>query len=152
MKKTTTITYNTETYGGVSTSELEYKDYVKDEKGEENLLHYKARNVMSEASKANTIKAIGNASDAGNASNASDASELKESFNRICKIEDTIEETIGVSSNNNDWKIREYKNHKLDKQYIQEYDAIKFDIKLDKCDSQGSQGYQGYQGYIKDKL
>ena len=158
MKKTTTITYNTETYGGVSTSELEYKDYVKDEKGEENLLHYKARNVMSEASKANTIKAISNASDASdarnasdasNASNASDASELKESFNRICKIEDTIEETIGVSSNNNDWKIREYKNHKLDKQYIQEYDAIKFDIKLDKCDSQGS---QGYQGYIKDKL
>ena len=155
MKKTTTITYNTETYGGVSTSELEYKDYVKDEKGEENLLHYKARNVMSEASKANTIKAIGNASDASdasNASNASDASELKESFNRICKIEDTIEETIGVSSNNNDWNIREYKNHKLDKQYIQEYDAIKFDIKLDKCDSQGSLGYQGYQGYIKDKL
>lgn len=155
MKKTTTITYNTETYGGVSTSELEYKDYVKDEKGEENLLHYKARNVMSEASKANTIKAIGNASNASeasnasNASDASDASELKESFNRICKIEDTIEETIGVSSNNNDWKIREYKNHKLDKQYIQEYDAIKFDIKLDKCDSQG---YQGYQGYIKDKL
>ena len=155
MKKTTTITYNTETYGGVSTSELEYKDYVRDEKGEENLLHYKARNVMSEASKANTIKAIGNAS---NASDASDASELKESFNRICKIEDMIEETIGVSSNNNDWKIQEYKNHKLDKQYIQEYDAINFDIKLDKCDSQGNRGSLGYQGnrgnqgYIKDKL
>lgn len=143
MKKTTTITYNTETYGGVSTSELEYKDYVKDEKGEEDLLHYKARNVMSEASKANTIKTI---------SDARDKNELKESFNRIYKVEDTIEETIGVSSNNDDWKIREYKNHKLDKQYIQEYDAIKFDIKLDKCDSQGSLGYQGNPGYIKDKL
>jgi hypothetical protein len=146
MKKSTTITYNTETCGGVSTSSLEYKDYVKDEKGEENLLHYRARNVMSEVnddSEANTIKAICNARD------ARETNELKESFNLICKIDDTIDETIGVSSNNNEWKIREYKNHKLDKQYIQEYDAIKFDIKLDKCDSQGS---QGSQGYIKDKL
>jgi hypothetical protein len=167
MKKSTTITYNTETCGGVSTSSLEYKDYVKDEKGEENLLHYRAKNVMSEVnedSEANTIKAIGNASNASNASNAGNAgnagnardaretSELTESFNMICKIDDTVDETIGVSSNNNEWKIREYKNHKLDKQYIQEYDAIKFDIKLDKCDSQGSQGTLGSQGYIKDKL
>jgi hypothetical protein len=29
MKKTTSITYNIETTGGLSTTELEYKDYVK---------------------------------------------------------------------------------------------------------------------------
>ena len=44
MKKSTTLTYNIETRDGVSMSELEYKDYVKNEKGEENLLHYKMKN------------------------------------------------------------------------------------------------------------
>ncbi len=35
MKKSTTITYNIETCGGVSISELEYKDYDKNLEGEE---------------------------------------------------------------------------------------------------------------------
>jgi hypothetical protein len=46
MKKSTSITYNIETCEGISTRELEYKDYVKNEKGEENLLHYKVKNVV----------------------------------------------------------------------------------------------------------
>jgi DNA-binding ferritin-like protein (Dps family) len=46
-------------------------------------------------------------------------------------VDDVIDETIGVSSNNKDWKIHEYKNHQLNKEYEREYDTIKFDIKND---------------------
>ena len=125
MKKSTTITYNIETCEGISTRELEYKDYVKNEKGEENLLHYKVKNVNNEAEN-------------------EEIRELKETFNKICKLDNKIDETIGVSSNNKDWKIHEYKNHKLDKEYKQGYDTIRFDIKndiLENCDK---------QNYIKD--
>ena len=124
MKKSTSITYNIETCEGISKCELEYKDYVKNEKGEENLLHYKVKNV-------------------NNVADSKDIQELNETFNKICKLDNKIDETVGVSSNNDDWKIHEYKNHKLDKEYIQGYDTIKFDIKsemLEKYDKQ----------YIKD--
>ena len=124
MKKSTSITYNIETCEGISTRKLEYKDYVKNEKGEENLLHYKVKNV-------------------NNIADSKDIQELNETFNKICKLDNKIDETVGISSNNDDWKIHEYKNHKLDKQYIQGYDTIKFDIKsemLEKYDKQ----------YIKD--
>lgn len=134
MKKSTTITYNIETCGGVSISELEYKDYDKNLKGEENLLHYKVKKVNNIADN-NKIKAIGD---------IDELKELNESFNKIYKIDDTIDETIGVSINNNDWKIHEYKNHTQSKEYTQEYNAIKFDIKneiLEKCDK---------KNYIKD--
>ena len=114
MKKTTTITYNIETRDGVSMSEIEYKDYVKNERGEENLLHYKVRNC------ADTMRVIG---DSG------DSEATNESFNKIYKVDDRIDETIGVSSNNKDWKIHEYKNHQLNKEYEIGYDTIKFDIK-----------------------
>jgi hypothetical protein len=132
MKKSTTITYNIETCGGVSISELEYKDYDKNLKGEENLLHYKVKKVNNAAD--TEIKTIGD---------IDEIKELNESFNKIYKIDDTVDETVGISSNNDDWKIHEYKNHKLDKAYIQGYDTIKFDIKsemLEKYDKQ----------YIKD--
>ena len=127
MKKSTTITYNIETCAGVSISELEYKDYDKNLKGEENLLHYKVKKVNNIADN-DKIKAIGD---------IDDLKELNESFNKIYKIDDNIDETIGVSFNNNDWKIHEYKNHTPSKEYTQEYDTIKFDIKseiLEKCD------------------
>ena len=129
MKKTTTITYNTEIRDGVSTSELEYKDYVKNEKGEENLLHYKVRNCVG----TDTMKVIGDSgsSGSGGESLATNESFTNESFNKIYKVDDVIDETIGVSSNNKDWKIHEYKNHQLNKEYEREYDTIKFDIKND---------------------
>ena len=124
MKKSTSITYNIETCEGISTRELEYKDYVKNENGEENLLHYKVKNV-------------------NNVTESDEIRELNETFNKISKLDNKIDETVGISSNNNDWKIHEYKNHKLDKEYKHGYDKIKFDIKsemLEKCDKQ----------YIKD--
>ena len=121
MKKSTTITYNIETYNGVSMSELEYKDYDKNLKGEENLLHYKVKKVNNIVDN-DKIKAIGD---------IQEIEELNETFNKICKLDNKIDETIGVSSNNNEWKIHEYKNHKLSKKYVQEYDTIKFDINYD---------------------
>jgi hypothetical protein len=138
MKKTTTITYNIENNGDVSMSEIEYKDYVKNEKGEENLLHYKVKNVKNN----NIIKAI--TDDASSTENIAE-SNISETFNKIYKVDDTIDETVGVSSNNDDWKIHEYKNHKLDKEYRQEYDTIKFDIKNDIFENYGK------NSYIKDK-
>ncbi len=142
MKKSTSITYNIETHEGISTRELEYKDYVKNEKGEENLLHYKVRNVMNSGE-------IGDTNDEDTVGNIkvirdmNEMNEMNESFNKIYKVDNTIDETVGISSNSDDWKIHEYKNHKLDKEYMQRYDTIKFDIKsdmLEKCDKQ----------YIKD--
>jgi TusA-related sulfurtransferase len=138
MKKSTTITYNIENNGDVSMSEIEYKDYVKNEKGEENLLHYKVKNVKNN----NIIKAI--TDDASSTENIAE-SNISETFNKIYKVDDTIDETVGVSSNNDDWKIHEYKNHKLDKEYRQEYDTIKFDIKNDILENYGK------NSYIKDK-
>jgi len=128
MKKSTTLTYNIETANGVSTYELEYKDYVKNIDGEEILLHYKNKAINSEAVDESIAKI-----------------ELNETFNKIKIDENTIDETIGVSSNNNEWKIHEYKNHKLDKEYKQGYDTIKFDINydiLEKCEKNNN--------YIKD--
>ena len=153
MKKTTSITYNIETTGGLSTTELEYKDYVKNVKGEENLLHYKVKNVK----KCDELRAIKDAraygDDAGDEGDArtygdteGDEGETStetssETFNKIYKVDDTIDETVGVSINNDDWRIHEYKNHKLDKEYAQEYDTIKFDIKSDLLENYKKRGY-----------
>ena len=118
MKKSTTITYNFETCGEVSKCELEYKDYDKNLKGEENLLHYKVKKINNIVDN-DKITTVGN---------EKCLKELNETFNKICKLNDKIDETIGVSNNNNEWKIHEYKDHKLEKKYVQEYDTIKFDI------------------------
>jgi hypothetical protein len=124
MKKSTTITYNFETNEDYSKYELEYKDYVKNANGEENLLHYK-NNVKN-----NTA-----------IDNEKNINELKETFNKIYKFDNKIDETIGVSSNNDDWKIHEYKNHKFDKEYKQEYDTIKFDINYDLLQKNETKNY-----------
>ena len=129
MKKSTTITYNIETDGGISTSELEYKDYVKNEKGEENLLHYKVKNVTDATDSMNITDS--------EVDKTKDIVVLNESFNKIYKLDNMIDETIGISKNNDDWKIKEYKNHTLNKEYKQGYNDIKFDINYDllqKCE------------------
>ena len=131
MKKSTTITYNIETCGEVTISELEYKDYDKNLKGEENLLHYKVKKVNN-IDDNDKIKAIGD---------IDEIKELNESFNKIYKIDDTIDETIGVSINNNDWMIHEYKNHAPSKEYKQKYDTIKFDINYELLQKNETKNY-----------
>jgi hypothetical protein len=113
MKKSTTITYNIETTDNYSKYELEYKDYVKDVNGIENILHYK------------------NITKNDTTTDEKNINELNETFNKICKLDNKIDETIGISSNNKEWKIHEYKNNKLDKEYKQGYETINFDINYD---------------------
>ena len=125
MKKSTTITYNFETNEDYSKYELEYKDYVKNANGEENLLHYKNNVKNNIVQHSDEIK----------------INELNETFNKICKFDNKIDETIGVSSNNNEWKIHEYKNHKFDKEYVQEYDTIKFDINYELLQKNETKNY-----------
>jgi len=125
MKKSTTITYNFETNEDYSKYELEYKDYVKNANGEENLLHYKNNVKNNIVQHSDEIK----------------INELNETFNKICKFNNKIDETIGVSSNNNEWKIHEYKNHKFDKEYVQEYDTIKFDINYELLQKNETKNY-----------
>ena len=134
MKKTTSITYNIETTGGLSTTELEYKDYVKNEKGEENLLHYKVKNVkncdelMAITDTTSVSGDTGASGDTTSATSARSASSVSETFNKIYKVDDMIDEIVGVSSNNDDWRIHEY-------------ETIKFDIKSDLIENYKKQGY-----------
>jgi replication fork clamp-binding protein CrfC len=137
MKKSTSITYNIETSDGVSMSEIEYKDYVKNEKGEENLLHYKVKNVKNNDEINAITDDVSNIEDIAKA----EINMMNESFNKIFKVDDIIDETIGISVNNNEWKIHEYKNHKFDKEYVQEYDTIKFDINYDLLQKKETKNY-----------
>uniref|UniRef100_A0A6C0LM59 Uncharacterized protein n=1 Tax=viral metagenome TaxID=1070528 RepID=A0A6C0LM59_9ZZZZ len=141
MKKTTTLTYNIETCDGVSMRELEYKDYAKNEKGEENLLHYKVKNCVK----------VDEVEDGGNGGNGDGMKVIGESFNKIYKMDNIIDETVGVSSNCDDWKIHEYKNHQLDKEYKVGYDTIKFDIKSELLELEARGVSEVAHSYIEDK-
>jgi len=147
MKKTTTLTYNIETCDGVSMRELEYKDYAKNEKGEENLLHYKVKNCV----KVDEVEDGDSSGNGGNGDNGDGMKVIGESFNKIYKMDNIIDETVGVSSNCDDWKIHEYKNHQLDKEYKVGYDTIKFDIKSELLELEARGVSEVAHSYIEDK-
>lgn len=111
MIKKTTIKLDIEVNeDNTSLKEIEYKNYSKNIENEEDLLTYK--NVI----KYDTCgKKVYNA----------------ETFNKIKKTEDIVDEIIGNSENNNDWKILEFKNHVFEKDYTQIYENIKLDVKYD---------------------
>jgi hypothetical protein len=127
--------------------ELEYKDYAKNEKGEENLLHYKVKNCV----KVDEVEDGGNGDSSGNSENGDGMKVIGESFNKIYKMDNIIDETVGVSSNCDDWKIHEYKNHQLDKEYKVGYDTIKFDIKSDLLELETRGVSEVAHSYIEDK-
>lgn len=111
MIKKTTIKFDIEiNQDNTASKKIEYKNYSKNGDNEENLLTYK-----------NIIKydAYGNKCD------------NQETFNKIIKTEENVDEMVGNSANNNDWKILEYKNHILEKDYSKIYDNIKLDINYD---------------------
>jgi len=85
-------------------------NYSKTEDNEENLLTYK--NIIRYDADGNKY-------------------ENNETFNKIKKNEEIIDEIVGNSTNNKDWKILEYKNHVLEKDYSKIYDNIKLDINYD---------------------
>jgi hypothetical protein len=111
MIKKTTIKLDIEENNDKTTSkEIEYKNYSKNIENEEDLLTYK--NIIKYD---NLGKKIYNA----------------ETFNKIKKTPDIVDEIIGNSENNNEWKILEYKNHIFEKDYTQIYNNIKLDINYD---------------------
>jgi hypothetical protein len=111
MIKKTTIKFDIEVNeDNTASKEIEYKNYSKNCDNEENLLTYK--NIIRYDADGNKC-------------------ENKETFNKIIKNEETVAEMVGNSANNNDWKILEYKNHVLEKDYSNLYDNIKLDINYD---------------------
>ena len=111
MIKKTTIKLDIEiNEDNTSSKEIEYKNYSKNIDNEEDLLTYK-----------NVIKYDAEGKKFYNT----------ETFNKIKKVDDMVDELVGNSSNKDDWKILEYKNHILEKDYINIYDNIKLDINYD---------------------
>ena len=111
MIKKTTIKFDIEVNeDNTASKEIEYKNYSKNGDNEENLLTYK--NIIKYDADGNKC-------------------ENKETFNKIIKTEENVDEIVGNSANNNDWKILEYKNHILEKDYSKIYDNIKLDINYD---------------------
>jgi hypothetical protein len=111
MIKKTTIKFDIEVNeDNTASKEIEYKNYSKNCDNEENLLTYK--NIIRYDADGNKC-------------------ENKETFNKIIKNEESVAEMVGNSVNNNDWKILEYKNHVLEKDYSNLYDNIKLDINYD---------------------
>ena len=111
MIKKTTIKFDIEVNeDNTASKEIEYKNYSKNSDNEENLLTYK--NIIKYDADGNKC-------------------ENKETFNKIIKTEENVDEMVGNSANNNDWKILEYKNHILEKDYSKVYDNIKLDINYD---------------------
>jgi hypothetical protein len=111
MIKKTTIKFDIEVNeDNTASKEIEYKNYSRNSDNEENLLTYK-----------NIIKYDANGNKCDN----------KETFNKIIKTEENVDEMVGNSANNNDWKILEYKNHILERDYSKVYDNIKLDINYD---------------------
>ena len=111
MIKKTTLKFDIEVNDdNTASKEIEYMNYSKTEDNEENLLTYK--NIIRYDADGNKY-------------------ENNETFNKIKKNEEIIDEIVGNSTNNNDWKILEYKNHVLKKDYSKIYDNIKLDINYD---------------------
>jgi hypothetical protein len=108
MIKKTTIKLDIEINDdNTSSKEIEYKNYSKNLDNQEDLLTYK-----------NVIKYDADGKKCYNT----------ETFNKIKKIDDIVDELVGNSANKDDWKILEYKNHILEKDYTQMYDNIKLDV------------------------
>lgn len=111
MIKKTTLKFDIEvSEDNTASKEIEYLNYSKTSNNEETLLTYK--NVIKYDADGNKC-------------------ENNETFNKIKKNEEIIDEIVGNSTNHNDWKILEYKNHILEKDYINIYDNIKLDINYD---------------------
>jgi hypothetical protein len=108
MIKKTTIKLDIEINDdNTSSKEIEYKNYSKNLDNHEDLLTYK-----------NVIKYDADGKKFYNT----------ETFNKIKKIDDIVDELVGNSANKDEWKILEYKNHILEKDYTQMYDNIKLDV------------------------
>lgn len=133
MKNSTNITSFTYTITNIDdiiSKEMEYKDYYKNKKNQENMLVYK--HVVRDK-------------------------DLYESFNRMHKTPEELNECIGSSRNKNRWFIHEYRNSTLSRKYDEDYDKIDFSgiSKIIDLQSEGenmSKTSANKIKFIKDKI
>jgi hypothetical protein len=98
-------------------SKIEYEKYSKYTDDKEKLLTYK-KNTLYDVQTGHVIN--------------------NETFNELHKNENNINEIIGNSLNNTNWKIIESNNNIIEKTYSKEYDNLKLDINYDiikKCET-----------------
>lgn len=120
MEKRTSFTYSIENHNNNIIKEIQYSDYSKNDKNE-NMLLYK--NVMRN-------------------------NDILESFNKMCKSDDEIDEVIGNSKNKGSWKIKQFKNSILHKKYREDYGRLNFNINADMIEKMECQNVR----CIKDKM
>ena len=121
MHKKTSFTYTIDNHNNKVIKEVQYNDYSKNADNEETVLMYK-----------NIIKDNG----------------ILETFNKLCRFDDNIDEIVGNSKNKRPWKIRHYKNSIFEKQYREPYNKLHFDINYDMIDKLDDK----QNLYIKDKM
>ena len=90
-------------------NQIEYNKYTK-VNDEENLLTYK-----------NTLKC----------DKQNRYLSRRETFNKLSKKSDNIKEVIGYSKNKKDWKIIEYTNNVINKNYNKDYKKLHLDVNYD---------------------
>jgi hypothetical protein len=120
MQAVTSFTYTINNTNDKISKEIKYNDYSKNDDGDEHMLSYK--NVFND-------------------------NESIESFNKIHRDNHMMKEMVGNSVNKNKWKIQEYNNSHLQKQYDEEYNKLKFNINTDILENIYNQNK-----YIKDKI
>ena len=132
MKNSTNITsftYTIQNIDDVVSKEMEFKDYYKDKSNGENMLVYK--HVVRDDN-------------------------LYESFNKMRRTHDELNELIGSSRNKNRWFIHEYKNSQLSRKYDKEYNKIDFSgiNKIAEMNSDDIMGnfYSNKTKLLKDKM
>jgi hypothetical protein len=104
METKRTLSYSIETNDGNVNRELQYYDYSKNKNCEENMLLYK---------------------------NINKNNEIIESFNKLYKFNNHIDEMVGNSFNKGMWKINKYENSLLKKQYEDDYNNFNPNINFD---------------------
>ena len=124
MEKRASFTYSIENNNNNITKEIQYSDYSKQD-NEESMLLYK--NVMRN-------------------------NDIMESFNKICKSDDDVDEIIGNSKNKSDWKIKQFKNNMLHKKYREDYNRLKFNINPDMIEKMECQNTRYIKGIVSSSL
>lgn len=132
MKNSTNITsftYTIQNVDNVISKEMEFKDYYKNKRNQENMLLYK-----------HVVRDDG----------------LFESFNKMRRTQEELNELIGSSRNKSKWFIHEYKNSQLSRKYDKDYEKIDFSginkiAEMDREDIFGNI-YSNKTKLLKDKM
>jgi hypothetical protein len=119
MKTITTFSYTIKNDNQNIVKELQYSDYANKNNEEIRLLY---KNIL-------------------------DHDQTIESFNKLKKSRNEVNEIIGNSRNKKPWQIQEYKNSLLQREYKTDYDSNSFNINHEMIEK-----IYEKNKYIKDKI